>query len=245
MNRTPILFSYDDIKGRYPNVSSFYSFVRRSLRSHRVEQVKKGLYALVDPSTDAVYANKFQVACRLFPDAYFSYHEALEYYGLANQSFVSVFNYLCHVRVPEFEFDGILYHSKKVDHQTQVIDLRSTKGLRVVTLERTIVDCIDCPELSGGLDEVESALDYAPKLDLGLVMEMLEFYDKRVLYQKVGYLFEKHFGARIPASFYEKCLSRIGNKIVYFDAQIGRAKLNLKWRLMVRDEVWEEIDELL
>lgn len=52
--------------------------------------VKRELYALVDPSTVNIYASKFQIGCVLASDAYFSYHEALEYYGLANQSFIYI-----------------------------------------------------------------------------------------------------------------------------------------------------------
>lgn len=65
---------------------------------------------------------------------------------------------------------------------------------------------------------------------------MLEYYDKAFLYQKVGYLFEKYFGDRVPESFYQLCLSRIGNRIQYFEAKVGFAKLVLKWKLMVPTE---------
>ena len=65
---------------------------------------------------------------------------------------------------------------------------------------------------------------------------MLEYYDKAFLYQKVGYLFEKHFGNRVPDSFYNLCLSKSGSKIRYFESKVGFAKLVLKWKLMVPEE---------
>ena len=111
MKTLPILFSYDDVKALYPNTNGFYSFLKRAIKSGRIKQVKKGLYALVDPSTGGVFANKFQIASRLFDDSYFSYHDALEYYGLATQSFVSQFTYLTHVRVNPVDFDDIIYSS--------------------------------------------------------------------------------------------------------------------------------------
>ena len=48
--------------------------------------LKKSIYALVNPSTGNIFATKFQIASHLFDDAYFSYHDALEYYGLAGMS---------------------------------------------------------------------------------------------------------------------------------------------------------------
>ena len=46
-------------------------------------------------------------------------------------------------------------------------------------------------------------------------------------------LFDKHFGEEIPESFYKLCLSKIGNKINYFESKVGHAKLVAKWKLMV------------
>ena len=231
-----MLFSYNDIKEMYPNRESFNSFLRRFLKNGNIKQVKKGLYALVDPTTGMIYASKFQIACRLFDDAYFSYHEAIEYYGLATQSFVSHFTYLTHVYVDDVEFEDNVYTSKKSNCNLEIINRMNENGVRVVSLERAIVDSIDNPGYAGGLEEIEYALDACRDLDINKVITMLAYYDKAYLYQKVGYLFEKHFGNRVPESFYQLCLSKSGNKIQYFESNVGFAKLVLKWKLMVPKE---------
>ena len=231
-----MLFSYNDIKEMYPNRESFNSFLRRFLKNGNIKQVKKGLYALVDPTTGMIYASKFQIACRLFDDAYFSYHEAIEYYGLATQSFVSHFTYLTHVYVDDVEFEDNVYTSKKSSCNLEIINRMNENGVRVVSLERAIVDSIDNPGYAGGLEEIEYALDACRDLDINKVITMLTYYDKAYLYQKVGYLFEKHFGNRVPESFYQLCLSKSGNKIQYFESNVGFAKLVLKWKLMVPKE---------
>lgn len=236
MKILPTLFTYEDIKEMYPNRDSFNSFLRRSIKSGNIKQVKKGLYALVDPTTGSIYASKFQIASRLFDDAYFSYHEALDYYGLSTQSFVSHFVYLTHVYVNDLDFEENVYVSKKSTCDLEILDYMKQNGVRVVSLERAIVDSIDCPGYAGGLEEIENALEACRKLKIDKVIKMLEYYDKSFLYQKVGYLFEKHFGDEIPESFYQLCLSKVGNKIQYFDAKVGFAKLVLKWRLMVPKE---------
>jgi predicted transcriptional regulator of viral defense system len=235
MNQLPILFSHNDILDLYPTMSSFSSFVFRSAKRGSVKQIKRGLYALVDPSTGNIYATPFQIASRLFADSYFSYHEALEYYGLANQSFVSGFTYLAHTYTKDFDFNGVTYKAKKSTCNLQILDRMKEEGVRVVSLERAVVDSIDCPSLSGGLEEIEYALDNSPELDIRLVEQLLEHYNKNVLYQKVGYLFEKHYGGKIPPEFYAKCLKHVGNKIVYFESRVGQAKLNIKWRLMIEN----------
>ena len=65
---------------------------------------------------------------------------------------------------------------------------------------------------------------------------MLKHYDKAFLYQKVGYLFEKHFAKEIPITFYKFCLSKIGKKKMYLDCTPGRTKLIPKWNLLIKDD---------
>ena len=233
MKQIPILFSHRDFLELYPTPTGFSSFVCRMLKQGRIKQIKRGLYALVDPSTGDIYASCFQIASKLSDGAFFSYHEALTYYGLANQSFVSDFVYLSHAYSRNLDFQGVVYKAKKSDCSIQINDRMKEEGVRVVSLERAIVDSIDCPGLAGGLEEIEYALDNVPKLDVSLVEQMLEHYDKDILYQKVGYLLEKHLGTKIKESFYEKCLSHVKDKTVYFEAKVGHAKLNEKWKLMV------------
>lgn len=244
MKVLPILFSYNDVKDMYPNLNGFYSFLKRSLKKGNIKQIKKGLYALVDQSTGHIYANKFQIGSKLFNDSYFSYHDALEYYGLATQSFVSEFTYLTHVRVNPMTFEGVTYNSKVSKCDLEILDNIKENGVRVVSLERAIVDSIDNYHLGGGLDEVEIALDNCLKLDINKVISLLEHYDKSFLYQKVGYLFEKHFGNELSSSFYELCLSKVGRKRMYLDCTPGRTKLISKWNLLIRD-IADMPDELL
>ena len=233
MKTLPIIFKYEDIKEFYPNVTAFYAFVDRASKRGEIKQIKRGIYALVDPSTGNIFATKFQIASHLFDDAYFSYHEALEYYGLANQCFVSYFTYLTHVYVHDLDFGDVIYHSKKSGYDLEILNRIKEEGIRVVSLERAIVDSIDSPSLAGGLEEVEYALSNCRKLRIDKIEMLLKHYDKSFLYQKVGYLFEKHFGEEIPESFYQLCLSKIGNKINYFESHVGHSKLIHKWKLMV------------
>ena len=233
MKTLPILFKYEDIKELYPNVAAFYAFVNRASKRGELKQIKRGVYALVNPSTGNIFATKFQIASHLFDDAYFSYHEALEYYGLANQSFVSYFTYLTHVYVKDVVFEDVIYHSKKSGCDLEILDRIKEEDIRVVSLERAIVDSIDSPSLAGGLEEIEYALSNCCRLKIDKIETLLKHYDKSFLYQKVGYLFEKHFGEEIPESFYKLCLSKIGNKINYFESKVGHCRLVLKWKLMV------------
>ena len=151
MKVIPEIFTYGDVRNLYPNVNNFYAFVNRSVKRGEIKKIKKGLYALIDRSTGNVYVSKFQIASSLFDDAYFSYHEALEYYGLATQVFVSHFTYLTHVYVRDIDFGGVIYSSKKSSCDLEIMDYMQQNGIRVVSLERAIIDSIDNPGYAGGL----------------------------------------------------------------------------------------------
>ena len=77
MKQLPKLFSFNVLKDTYKTASDFSVFVYRAIKRGNVKQVKRGLYALVNPSTGMIFATKFQIASHLFDDAYFSYHDAL------------------------------------------------------------------------------------------------------------------------------------------------------------------------
>ena len=245
MKVLPILFTHKDVMKLYPNANSFYSFLARSLKAGTIKQIKKGLYALVDPSTGTIYATKFQIACKLFDDAYFSYHDALEYYGLATQCFVSSFTYLTHVIVAPIEFEEITYYSKKSTCNLEINDFMKQNGTRIVSLERAIIDSIDNIHEAGGYDEITQALEICPNLNVNTVVKLLDFYDKKFLYQKVGYLFEKYFGDEFPPSFYEYCESKIGKAKKYLDSFRGNTVLNKKWNLLIdkREKMLEELPD--
>lgn len=231
-----MLFSFNELKGTYKTASGFSVFVYRAIKRGDIKQVKRGLYALVNPSTGIIFATKFQIASHLFDDAYFSYHDALEYYGLANQSFVSIFTYLTNSHARDLEFEDVTYKAKKSNSDLFIRDRMKEEDIRVVTLERAIIDSIDCLSLAGGLEEVEYALDTCHKLNLKDVQLLLKAYDKNLLYQKVGYLFEKHFGNDVPKEFYKECLKHSGNTVIYLECNPGEGKLNAKWKLMIKEE---------
>jgi len=237
MKKLPILFNYDDVKDEFTNLSTYFSFLNREINKGTIKQIKKGLYALVDVSTGTIYANKFQIASKLNNDSFFSYHEAIEYYGFANQSFISNFNYLTSYYPAHIIFDGVRYVGKKMEYKEFVLDRMDKEGIRVATLERTVIDSIDNIGLAGGLEEVEYLLDYVNYLKMDDIIKILEKYNKSVLYQKVGYLFEKFYRDKLPKSFYDLCLSKKAKTVRYLDySRSLKDKLNKKWNLIVREE---------
>ena len=71
--------------------------------------------------------------------------------------------------------------------------------IRVTTPERTLVDALQSPELSGGIANVLRAWTLgAPMADLDSLTEQVERYDVQVLRQRTGFVLDR-LGLRHPA----------------------------------------------
>lgn len=122
----------------------------------------------------------------------------------------------------------VTYCSKKSGCDLEILNRIREKGVRVVSLERAIVDSIDCPSLAGSLEEIEYALDSCRKLKIDKAIMRQGIMTKRSYIRKLATYLKKHYGDEIPEEFYKLCLSKIGNKINYFESKVGYSKLVLK-----------------
>lgn len=112
----------------------------------------------------------------------------MEYYGIANQVFSNVFVGSL-TRFNNFVFNDnefIFKSAKNIKFVNNIIN----EGIKVSSLEKTIVDCIDNINLAGGIEEILNALEQIKYLNEKKILEILLDINKMVLYQKVGYLLE-------------------------------------------------------
>jgi hypothetical protein len=168
----------------------------------RVVSLERGLYATVRPGEDpnAVTPDPYLVGAALRPDAVFAYHSALTLLG-AGHSDWNVVTLLSSRRRRPLELRNarveLLPHPVALvrKHATE-LGVRSLGYLnttvRATGPERTLVDGFRQLRLVGGLEElVTSAAGFA-SLDLGLLAEVLEAYDLRILFAAVGWFLETY-----------------------------------------------------
>ena len=175
---------------------------------------------------------KFEIASKINDESFVSHHSALEYYGVANQ----VFNTLTvgsKRKFNDFSFDDVDYTRQAIKDYTQVIYI-VTAGVRVTTLERAVVDCIDNIDLGGGIDELLNALEQIRVLDENRLAEILRAYNKVILYQKVGFILEQYKEKyMLSDKFFADCKSRLTNQIKYFlNDEYSDIAFNSDWQLM-------------
>jgi len=146
--------------------------------------VGKKTKAAVNPATGGVVASKYQIACGINNTAYITHHTAFEFYGLANQVYYEV--YVGSVpRFNDFEFGGIIYKRIAPKIKQGIVESRNTQGIRVIDLERTVIDSIKDFEKVAGFEELINCLSLVHYLDESKLKKYLDANGIQGLYQRL------------------------------------------------------------
>ena len=177
------VFNYDDAKKIINNTNPM-KVLSSYIKKGYIKKIKHNLYTCVDLVTYTDLTDKYLIATKINDDSFIIGHTAFEFYGFYNQVF-----YNCQVaalkKFQEFEYDNINYEYFSSNNLTQVVTL---KGVKVTTIERTIIDSIDLIDKVMDLEELLKCIDVIPKIKEANLKEMLLSYDKDILYRKVGYI---------------------------------------------------------
>ena len=227
----PYIFSKNELLKYFKNEKQLNNWLLNRIKSNKIKKVRNGLYVSLDQA-GCITSTKFEIASKITNDSYVSYHSALEYYGCANQVFNSVI-VSSSSRFNNFEFESIDYIGKVSKNYIDVV-YTIQSGIRISSLERTIVDCIDNINLAGGIEEVLNALEQTKFLNETKLLNILESYNQVLLYQKVGYILEQYKEQlNISDNFFSECKSKLTNQVKYFlKNEFKDIEYNPVWKLM-------------
>ena len=232
----------DDFKNLTGTDSAADWHIRTFLEKGYIERVRHDLYAVISLETGQPIANRFQIASAAAEDACVSHHSAFEYYGVANQVFYEVC-FTSQKRLHDFYYDGYDYHCLPSRGTVGVVE--DPTGVRVTSLERTVIDSIADFEKIGGLEELLRCLILVPTLVPDKLLEALELYHSGKLYQKTGYLleaFQQEF--RLPESFFATCEARSSNSKGYFSKNDRKDYImHKRWKLYAPADLTKIIDK--
>ncbi len=204
-------------------------------------KIRRNLYAVTNLATKHIAVSKYKIGSAITPSAYIAYHSALEYYGLANQVFYDLF--ICSdSRFNNFEFDGITYMYVKSPIATGVETPIMSKGIKITSLERTVIDCINRIEYCGGSEELLHCLKMVLFLDENKLLEILESYNNMTLYKKAGFVLD-FFKDNLKLSdmFFDECKKKntTGSKLL--TSYESCPNYNSEWKIYY-PSVFNEID---
>jgi|SRR5450759_454763 len=182
-------------------------YTRDSLLTHhrksgRIMAIRRGLYSVVPPgsSPESAPVDLFLLASKMTADAVISYHTALEFHGKA----YSVFNKLYYlssrksqpVQFRSHEFISVLVPKAIRGRPAERFGLehyeRSGMTVRATDLERTLVDVMARPDISGGWEEIWRSLESVEYFKLDDVVEYALLLGNATTASKVGFFLDQH-----------------------------------------------------
>ncbi|MCC8125924.1 MAG: hypothetical protein LIO92_00780 [Clostridiales bacterium] len=136
--------------------------IKNYLKKGYIERVRRNLYVVISMETEQPIPSCFQIASRIADDACISHHSAFEFYGYANRVFYDVY-FTTDRKVRPFDYDSVHYQPTTWRGSTGIVEMNN--GVRITSLERTVIDSIVDFTRIGGLEELLRCLTLIPSLD--------------------------------------------------------------------------------
>lgn len=220
-------------------------------KTGRVVLIRRGLYAVIPSGAnpDSYPIAPFLVAAKLTSDAVLSHHTALEFHGRAYSVHthfiysasrpVSTFSFRDHV------FRGAKFHEMLLQLGEERFGVstaeRSGQDLRVTSLERTLVDVLDRPDLTGSWEEIWRSLESIEFFDLDKVVEYVRLLNNATTAAKVGYFLEQHHETLMVDDLHLSMLRGMRPRQPHYLDRSKRksGRLVSGWNLVVPEDVFE------
>lgn len=219
--------------------------------------IRRGLYAVaargVSPEVSPV--DPFLIAGKVKADAILAYHTALEFHGRSYSSF-NRFTYVSRKYIEPFSFRSYEFRCVQVPQplrskgkETSGVIKAERQGLeiRVTNLERTLVDVLDRPDLSGSWEEIWRSLESIEFFDLESVIEYTRLLGNATTASKVGFFLEQHKDTLLVDEKHlgPLCDLRPRGRHYLQGGKNKAGKLVSRWNLVVPREIldrsWEEM----
>jgi predicted transcriptional regulator of viral defense system len=233
------LFTLKQVRERYgkdKHNRSIVNMLYRLKKQGRVLQLTKGVYS---GALAAVPLNRYSVPSALREDAVLALHSALEWHGVANQVFQTVYYFSAFPR-RDIQVDDRTYHRvaplralHNERHKLFQVQLGPDQVL-ATSRERSFVDCLVFLDYSGGVEELDKCLAMFPSFSFAAALEYLKLLRKPWLYSRLGFLLDRHadklFFRGDPR---DQFLRRLPKGVAYLGSKHPGNRWVPTWRLMV------------
>jgi len=228
--------------------------------TNRLISVRNGLYAVVGAGMEAATApvDSYLIASALRPDSLLAYHTALELHGYAHSLYSERQILTHHPMSATFNFRNLRYRTVQPSAALTDTDAlsygvvtisRDNIGIRVTSLERTLVDCLDRMRLAGGWEEMWRSFESVPYLDLDLTIHYALLLQNATTIAALGYYLElQRENWMVSDDYLQRLMSHRPAHKHYLDrSRRHGGKLVSRWNLVVPQDIfyrtWEEPDE--
>ena len=256
------VFTVDELCRFLSNRGSNNVNTRKSLLAHhrkqgRIVRVRRGLYATVPLGLDSVSSpvDPYFVAAKMTEDAVLAYHTAMEFHGRAYSVHWRLVYVSASKSVPltfrSHTFRGAPVPPPLLAKGEAMFGVtchnRSGVEIRVTNHERTLVDVLDRPDLTGSWEEIWRSLESVEFFDLEQVIEYTRLLENATTAAKVGFFLEQHREALMVEEAHLDSLRELSPQQPHYMTRDNRrdCKWVKGWNLMIPGEIlnrsWEEV----
>lgn len=245
-SETPVFdrAQYARAVGREASDKVVTSMLSQHLKAGNIRRIARGVFASVpkhaDPATWSV--DRFLAASRLRPGGVIGYHSALQLHGYAYSEGFDV-----QVIAPgqpgvletaDFTCRFLKPPAPLADIDITAVD-RLGQAVRVTTLECTVADLFDRPDLAGGSGELINSLDLVGRLDARRVLRHLAALGNATAAGAAGWWLEANqarLGVAADVLAELQALAPRQNRYA-LGARPGAGRIAPGWRVILPDEV--------
>ncbi len=193
-----LVFGLGDVREHWPDERSAARTLSRLERGGWLRRIERGLYMLLplEAGPERTWTQDSTViGTRLAEPSAIAYWSALHYWNLTEQIPRTVFVQTPRRKARMFvEVEGISYHIVHINAARffgVITASVSGQEFRVTDREKTIVDALDRPDLSGGIWQAAQAIaQNGESLDWKRLDEYVERFASGAVLKRLGYLVE-------------------------------------------------------
>ncbi len=211
----------------------------RLLRKKWLVPIEKGKYLIapLEAGKESIYTDhEFVIASELVQPYYLGYWSAMNYHGMTEQVPFTVFIVTTKRRKAK-KIHGVNYafitlvKQKFFGYETVNV---AGKNISISDKEKTIVDCLDHPEYSGGITECAKALWGARKeIDFEKLLDYAGKMKNGAIFKRLGYLLHK-LEIKLPENLGKKIRDSVSKGYAVLDTTIKKkGKYASEWMLLV------------
>ncbi len=206
--------------------------------------LKRGLYAIVPldvgvKGADSFILHNFIIASHLVEPYYIAYWSALNHHGLSEQiprtTFIASTKPKMSLTILDSDYYFVVIEKRKF-FGSQEIEIEGSK-VNISTPEKTIADCLDHPEHSGGIEEVAKAIYFNhEEIDIGKVYEFGRRMKNTAILKRLGHILEVTNLFEAYKNLYEHFIPTKGFPALD-SISPKKGKHNSRWGLLINFEL--------
>lgn len=237
------VFRYEDAVHFWTSARQARKALSRLVKKGWLKRLRRGLYILIplEAGVEGEWSeDPLLIATQIVPEGAVSYWTALHHWNMTEQIPRTVFVQICDGRyLAETKILGVRYQFVTIKREKCFgVLARTSNGMRfrITDREKTLIDALDRPDLSGGILLISQALKSTENIDWNKLDSYLDRLGSGAVYKRLGYLVE-YLNISLPARLLLEWQSKMTEGIAWLEpGGFSGGPIKTRWRLRVNVE---------